>query len=171
MSLSPAERCFDKGLAALADGRPLEAVDCFLEAMQIEHRRQIGRPDMRHLSYYGLSLARAQRAPHAALEACTLAVRDEPTRSVLYLNLGRVHQLAGRRSAALACFEHGLRLAPADPELRREVERMERRSEPCLRFLRREHPLNRWLGRWRAARRRRGASAGPAAEALPFMTS
>jgi tetratricopeptide (TPR) repeat protein len=158
-------------MAALADGRPLEAVDCFLEAMQIEQRLRVGRPDMRYLSYYGLSLAQAQRATHAALEACTLAVRHDPTQPVLFVNLGRVHQLAGRRSAALECFGRGLRLAPMDPALRREVASMERRCRPCLALFHRDHPLNRWLGRWRAARRSRAVGAGPALRPVSSATT
>jgi len=108
MSIASAEVSFNKGLAALTDGRPLRAVDHFLDAMQIEQRLRSHRPDMRYLSYYGLSLARAQRALHAAIEACSLAVRREPKRAELLLNLGRVFRLAGRRDEALGCFERWL---------------------------------------------------------------
>ena len=62
MPIPAAEQRFNKGLAALADARPLQAIDCFLDAMHTERRHRVRRPDMRYLSYYGLSLARGNRA-------------------------------------------------------------------------------------------------------------
>jgi len=146
MSVPSAEQRFSQGLAALADAQPLQAADHFLEAMHIEQRRGVDRPDMRFLSYYGLSLARAQRAQHAAVEACELAVRHDSTRPVLLLNLGRVHLMAGRLASALQCFERGLRLAPGHRSLRLELSRCDRRSRRALPFLDRANPPNRWLG-------------------------
>jgi tetratricopeptide (TPR) repeat protein len=140
-------------LAALAEAQPLQAVDCFLDAMQIEQRLRVRRPDMRYLSYYGLSLARANRATHAALEACELAARDAPSHPLLQLNLGRVHLLAGRLPLALQCFERGLRLAPDHRSLRLELGRADRRSREVLPFLDRSHRLNRWMGRLRESLR------------------
>lgn len=151
MPVPLAERSFDKGLAALADAQPLHAVDCFLDAMQIEQRHRVRRPDMRYLSYYGLSLARAQRASHAALEACTLAVRHTPESPVLQLNLGRVHLIAGRLTTALECFEKGLKLSPGNTALLRQIRRVDRRAPRLLSFLNRNHPVNRWLGKLREA--------------------
>ena len=90
MSTTAAERSFTEGLAALAATQPLWAVDCFLEAMQSEERLRVRQPDMRHPSYYGLSLARASRAARAAFEACEpAAYRDGSialTRSVSLLS-------------------------------------------------------------------------------------
>jgi tetratricopeptide (TPR) repeat protein len=155
MTVSAAERSFNKGLAALAAAQPLRAVDCFLEAMQIEERLQLRDPDMRYLSYYGLSLARANRATHLAFEACDLAARHDPSNPLLLLNLGRVLLLAGRRALALACFERGLRIAPDHLALKRELGRVDRRSPPPLRFLDRSHTLNRYIGRLRESLRMR----------------
>ena len=140
MPLPAAERIFNKGLAALADARPLQAVDHFLDAMQTEQRLRVRHPDMRYLSYYGLSLARANRAAHAAFEACDLAARHDPDNPLLLLNLGRVLLLAGRLPLALECFERGLRRAP---------------DHTTLPFLSRSNSLNRRLGQLRESLRRR----------------
>jgi tetratricopeptide (TPR) repeat protein len=140
---------FDKGLAALTDERPLEAVDHFLDAMQLEQRLRVRHADMRYLSYYGLSLARASRATQAALEACGLAVQHDPTNPELWLNLGRVHSLAVRLPEAIRCYERGLRLDPAHRGLRLELSRIDRRSRRVLSALDRSHPLNRWTGKLR----------------------
>jgi predicted Zn-dependent protease len=155
MPVPSAERSFRDGLAALAEARPLHAVDCFLDAMQIEQRLRVPRPDMRYLSYYGLSLARANRVTHAALEACELAARHDPSHPLLQLNLGRVHLLAGRLPLAIQCFDRGLRLAPNHRSLRLELARVDRRARAVLAFLDRSHWLNRWLGRLRESLRAR----------------
>jgi len=159
MPVLSAERSFNKGLAALAEAQPLEAVDHFLEAMQIEERLEVQDPDMRYLSYYGLSLARANRVAHAAGVACDLAARHDPLDPVLQLNLGRVHLLGGHVQRALERFERGLRLDPTHPELCDELARVDRRSRPVLGFLGRAHRLNRWLGRCRAVSGRRRHAA------------
>jgi tetratricopeptide (TPR) repeat protein len=168
MPIPSAERSFREGLAALASARPLHAADRFLDAMQIEQRQGVHHPDMRCLSYYGLSLARAGQVAHAALEACELAVRDDPSDPVLLLNLGRVHLLAGRREAALPCFERGLRIAPDHRALRVELGRIDRRSRRMVRWLARSHPLNRWMGKLRESlRARTGARAWAAGTRSP----
>ena len=149
MPVHSAERSFKMGLAALAEAQPLQAADCFLDAMQTEQRQRVRRPDMRYLSYYGLSLARASRVTHAALEACALAARHDPSNPLLQLNLGRVHLLMGRLPLALECFERGLRLAPDHRSLRLELGRVDRRSREVLSFLDRSHRLNRWMGKLR----------------------
>ena len=164
MPSASAERHFKKGLAALADEQPLRAVDCFLEAMQTEQRKQVHDPDMRFLSYYGLSLARGQQLTHAALEACLLAVRHEPESPVLLLNLGRVYLESGQKSRALDSFERGLRLSPGHRALQRQHARAERRARPCLPFLDRRHPMNRRLGRLRECLRAAWSGSSSALE-------
>jgi len=166
MPVSDAQRSFNKGLAALNKGlaalaaaQPLRAVDCFLDAMQIEERLRVRQPDMRFLSYYGLSLARANRATNAAAEACELAAHHDPRDPLMLLNLGRVRLLAGRRAEALECFKHGLRLVPGHAVLLQALERGERRSVPVLPCLDRSNKLNRWVGRVRDSFRTRIAAA------------
>jgi len=159
MPVSDAQRSFNKGLAALAAAQPLRAVDCFLDAMQIEERLRVRQPNMRFLSYYGLSLARANRATNAAAEACELAARHDPRDPLLLLNLGRVRMLAGRRAEALECFKRGLRLVPGHAVLLQALKRGERRSVPLLPFLDRSNKLNRWVGRVRDSYRTRIAAA------------
>jgi len=151
MSVQFAEQHFSKGLAALAGERPLEAADCFLAAMQAEAGDGARRPDMRYLSYYGLSLAKASYATASAVQACELAYQTDPLHPALLLNLGRVYLLTGKTEQALACFERGIRVAPAHRALQRELARADRRHRPVFRFLDRSNPLNRWTGLLRSA--------------------
>jgi tetratricopeptide (TPR) repeat protein len=140
------EQLFHKGLAALADSHPLQAVDCFLDAMQAEQRVDQPDPDMRFLSYYGLCLSLSGRASHAALEACRLACDADRSNPTMWLNLGRVHALSGDRLQALRCLDLGLKLSPDYEELQIELKRLNRRSRSTFTFLRRDHPFNFWSG-------------------------
>jgi tetratricopeptide (TPR) repeat protein len=162
MSIQFAEQHFAKGLAALAEERALEAADCFLAAMQAEAGDGARRPDMRYLSYYGLSLAKASYATASAVQACELAYQSDPLQPTVLLNLGRVYLLTGRTAQALGCFERGVRLAPAHRALRRELAQANRRGRPLFSFLDRSNPLNRWTGRLRSALRARTSAAAEA---------
>jgi tetratricopeptide (TPR) repeat protein len=153
MSVQFAEQHFAKGLAALAEERALEAADCFLAAMQAEAGDGARRPDMRYLSYYGLSLAKASYATASAVQACELAYQSNPLHPAVLLNLGRVYLLTGKTTQALGCFERGIRLAPSHRALLRELSRADRRRRPFFSFLDRSNPLNRWTGRMRSALR------------------
>jgi tetratricopeptide (TPR) repeat protein len=150
MAILAAENCFRKGLVALADGRPAEAAAMFEAAMLIERERSVTRPQMRYLSYYGLSLAQSKRANRQAIQACETAARMDFFSPDLLLNLGKVYLLAGKTSKALETFERGLRIAPHYKPLHAELQKVDRRAAPPIPGLRRSHPLNRWLGKLRA---------------------
>jgi tetratricopeptide (TPR) repeat protein len=151
MRVLSAEQSYRKGLAALAESRPEDAADHFLAAMESEHARGARQPDVRYLSYYGLSLARAFEAGPDAVRVCEAAVQGDPTSSNALLNLGRVYLLMDRTEEALVCFDRGARLAPDHEALSRELGRVDRRSRPLLSWLDRSHALNRWTGRARHA--------------------
>lgn len=150
MTIVTAENSFKKGLDALRDGRPEEAVASFKTAMQIEKEFGAGRPQMKYLSYYGVSFAQAYGANREALRACESAVKKDFLNATLFLNLGRVYLIAGKVTRALAAFEHGVRISPNHKELRAELAKADRRSTPPIPFLSRSHPLNAWLGKLRA---------------------
>jgi tetratricopeptide (TPR) repeat protein len=146
-----AESHFQKGLLALRGGRPLDAVEQFEAAVVSSRSREAGRLPMQYLSYYGLSMAVAHRPSEYAIRACEKAAGLEPSDPALQYNLGEVYLLAGRKTKALAAFERGLRLNPASRCLRAKLARLDRRSRPAIPKLGRDHPVNRWVGRARAA--------------------
>lgn len=151
MTILAAENSFRRGLMSLVDGRFDKAVTSFKAAMEIEKRHAVPRPQWRYLSYYGLSLARSQRPTREAMGACERAARSDPWDPDLQLNLGRVFALAGKRTRALAAFERGLQIAPRHRALKAELRALDRRSTPPLSFLKRDHPLNKMLGKMRAS--------------------
>jgi tetratricopeptide (TPR) repeat protein len=150
MPIASAENSFKKGLTSLREGKPDEAAASFKAAMQIEREIGAGRPQMKYLSYYGVSFAQAYGATREALRACESAVKKDFLNATLFLNLGRVYLIAGKVTRALAAFEHGLRISPNHKELQDELAKVDRRSLPPIPFLSRCHPLNVWLGKLRA---------------------
>ena len=160
MTTLSAENVFKKGLACLVDDRPKEASEHFRRALELERQRSKARCDMRYLSYYGLSLAKAGLSKQIALQACRSAVSKQCADPVLLLNLGRVYMLTGRTIQALETFERGLDINPEHKILRRELDRIDRRRPPVIPFLDRSHPVNIWLGRLRASRKKSAPRVG-----------
>jgi tetratricopeptide (TPR) repeat protein len=162
MALKAAESRFQEGLAALAAGRPAEASEHFKAALTLEKEHGALRPRMRHLSYYGLSLARAHRPTVQAVRLCEVAARQDPHDPECLLNLGRVYLMIGKTTSGLATLERGLRIEPGHDGLKRELAHADRRGRPVLPGAGRDHPLNRWLGRllarFRATGRRESAA-------------
>ena len=167
MPILSAENNFKRGLAALVDANYSDATVYFWRAIEIDRQRNAKRPDARYLSYYGLSLAKSRRSTGEAIEACEWATEIETLNPEIFFNLGQVYLLAGKTTLALEAFEQGLCLDPRHSVLRREVERIDRRSSPIVPGLGRDHPLNRWLGKMRATIRTRVADPDFARHARP----
>ena len=155
MPILSAENSFRRGLTALADGDPESASSHFQAAIVTELQHGVRRPQMRYLSYYGLSRAKVRGANTQAIQACETAARRDFFNPDLHLNLGRVYLLAGKTSKALAAFQRGLEVAPTHKALLAEHSKIDRRESPPLSFISRSHPLNRTLGKLRAAAKTR----------------
>jgi len=153
MNILTAENHFRRGLTALVDGDATAASDHFQSAILTEVQRGVKRPQMRYLSYYGLSRAQAFGATPQSVQACETAARRDFFNPDLLLNLGRVYLLAGKTTKALVAFERGLELAPGHKGLRAEFTKIDRRAAPPLGIVSRSHPLNKWLGRLRSSLR------------------
>jgi len=151
MPLQGAEQFFRRGVAGLSEERAAEAAGHFLTAIQLERKHGVRRPEMRYLSYFGLSLALARGSVEEALQACETAAAREPGNPDLHLNLARVYLLTEDPGAALQAAGTGLTVDPVHRELRSLVRAVERRRRPPLGFLTRHHPVNRLLGRLRAS--------------------
>jgi len=149
MPILSAENAFRRGLAALVDGDPATASDQFQAAILTELQHGVRRPQMRYLSYYGLSRAQARGATPDTIQACETASRRDFFNPDLLLNLGRVLILAGKTSKALATFQRGLDLAPKHKGLLAEYAKLDRRETPPLTLVSRSHPLNKMLGKLR----------------------
>ena len=149
MPILSAENSFRRGLVALVDGDPGSAADHFHAPILIEVQHGVTRPQMRYLSYYGLSRAQAQGATAQTIQACETAARRDFFNPELLLNLGRVYLLAGKTSKALATFHRGLELSPNHKALLAEHGKIDRREMPPLTIVARSNPLNKVLGKLR----------------------
>ncbi len=102
-----------------------------------------------YLSYAGLLAALAERRFRDAETLCLEALGMQRNHPQMYLNLAEVYQKSGRPKQAIDVLEKGLATAGRDFRIRRALEKIGARRPPVFSFLRRSHPLNRFLGRWR----------------------
>ncbi len=147
MPIPPAENAFRKGMAALSEGDAVRATVFFESAMRIERERCVARPQMRYMSYYGLGLAMSARPTREAIQACEMAAEKDFYNVELQHNLGKVYLIAGKTTKGMDVLQHALRLAPTHKGLRETMAGADRRRQPPIRWLRRDHPLNHMLGR------------------------
>jgi tetratricopeptide (TPR) repeat protein len=157
MHILSAENSFRKGLSAMVDCDPAAAAEHFQSAILVEVQHGVKRPQMRYLSYYGLSRAMAFGATLQAIQACETAARRDFFNPDLHLNLGRAYLLAGKTTKAIASFHRGLEIAPTHKALLAEFKKVDRREPPPLSVFSRSHPLNRVLGKLRSSLRSRTA--------------
>jgi tetratricopeptide (TPR) repeat protein len=150
MSNLSAEKYYKEGLIAFKARAYKQAAPLFRQALDLDRDRGRIRPEMRYLSYYGLSLARAGLSQKQAIEACRTAVKQQGNDPLLYLNLARVYVLNCKLAEAMEMYERGLRLSPDDPTLRRELNNLDRRTRAVLPFLPRSNALNVGLGKLRS---------------------
>jgi len=105
------------------------------------------------ISYYGFLAAIVEKDLKEGLQACRQAVRsihrdpgEESFYPMLYLNLGRVYTMHGKKAEAIECFRKGLSLEPRNPELFSEMKKFGLRKKPPISFLSRANPVNKYLG-------------------------
>ncbi len=150
-----AEEHFRRGKTALEAGRHADSLQQFRAA----HRLEPANP--RYRSYFGLGLGLAERRFDTALQLCRSAAKEEFFNPDLYLNLARVHLAFGFKAEAIRYLRRGLMIDPRSETISAELRLLGMRRGPVLRFLRRGHSVNRWLGvlRRRLGRDRSGLAA------------
>ena len=110
-----------------------------------------GSRDPAHLSYCGLLLALNGKRDRG-VELCEEAVvRNGRRASLLYLNLARALDVAGRKRDAIEALNRGLLIHPDERQLRRELQHLVPRVQPVFPSLGRRHVLNRYVGLARSA--------------------
>lgn len=147
MLVRPAEESYQKGLAALAQGRRLEALALFEAAMALDKAYGAKAPQPRYVSFYGLCLALEARRMSEAAALCREALGAEFYNADLHWNLGRVLLAAGRRREAHDVLVQGLGWERGHSGIVRELRSMGRRRRPVIPFLARRNPINVLLGR------------------------
>ncbi len=109
-----------------------------------------GSRDPAHLSYCGLLLALTGKRDRGVAFCEEAVVRNGRRTSLLYLNLARALDVAGRKRDAIEALNRGLLVHPDERQLLRELQRLVPRSQPLFPALGRRHVLNRYAGKARS---------------------
>jgi tetratricopeptide (TPR) repeat protein len=133
-----AEQEFAKGLSAFQKGNSPAALAHFEKAAQLA-------PAPLHLSYLGYCIARERGQLKRGIALCQDALAQEPEHAIHFLNLGRIHLVAGNRMEAIKVFREGLAHGQ-NREIIAELDALGTRKPPVIRFLHRDNPVNKYLG-------------------------
>ncbi len=141
----PAEvaEALDEGIRRFAAGDPEGAHEMF----GIAHRRAPGEPRVQ--SWFGLTLVLVEKNSNLGVVLCDEALRVHGPEPELLLNQARLHLALRQRERAVRALLRGLELWPDDPRLVAARDALGVRRPPVIRFLSRNNPLNRILGRLR----------------------
>ena len=101
-----------------------------------------------YLSNYGLSVGMLGDLREGE-KLCRKAIKLAPSLSILHVNLGRIFMEQDNRKDARNCFARAYELDNTSSAAALELSGMGVRRPPVIRFLRRDNPLNIWLGRVR----------------------
>lgn len=137
--------------------RGMEAVDAGNTVLGLDLLAKIPDKEMTASirSYLAVCLAREQGLFEQGIKMCSEALDSEPANPVHYLNLGRMHLMAGEKQEAIRMFRDGL-LFGENRNIRRELEKIGWREPPLFPSLGREHSINKIFGKLRKRFRRRG---------------
>jgi tetratricopeptide (TPR) repeat protein len=147
------EEYLELGILYVKEGRFEDAHRALKQAAHQYGERNIKVIPPVLLSYYGLCLVALQRDPERGLRYCKRAVDEQGSRPAFYWNLGKAYLFLKKKPEAIAAFQHGLELDD-DPRLLTALKRLGTRNLPMIPFLPRHNFLNRYLGLWRARRRK-----------------
>ena len=128
-----------KGIEAAEKGY-IYSAQIFLDQVA-EHRNN---PELH--SYLAYCQAKSQGRMHSAAKICRESIKREPNNSLHYLILGRILLLSGNKEKAIDTFRQGLRSSP-NPKIIDELKKLGLRKPAVLKNLKRNHPINRALGR------------------------
>ncbi len=134
---------FKAGLQLLRSDYAGKSLPHFKKALALDDNNPF------YLSYFGLSLAAAERKWDEAESACLSALRMKRTQAELYLNLAQVYLLAGKKEEAAETLTSGLRFTKKDPRLAAALRKLNTRRQAVLPFLSRTSAVNRGLGKLR----------------------
>lgn len=99
------------------------------------------------MSYYALCIAEVEGNYDKAVSLCLMAAQREFYHPDVYLNLGKIFLLNGKKSVAVKSFKKGLHLDKTHAELVSLIKKLGVRRKPIIPFLPRHNFVNRLLGK------------------------
>jgi tetratricopeptide (TPR) repeat protein len=139
MTSTESEELIAKGVKAADNGNWVAALSCFEKVVQTG-----GSPV--GSSYLAVCIARERGQFNKAEMLCKEALDKEPDNQVHYLNLGRIFLLQGKKIEAIQTFREGLRHGGVEYRIIDELNRLGTRKGPVISFLKRDNPINKYLG-------------------------
>lgn len=97
-------------------------------------------------AWYGYCLARERNEFRQGISLCNEARQNKPRSSDIYLALGRIYLLAGKRNSTIRALHKGLQL-DNNREIYRLLDSIGIRKPPVFRFLDRDSMVNVTSGR------------------------
>jgi len=123
---------------ALAAGETPSALALLERALKLDDNRSWH-------SYLGYCIAKERGQVKKGSDLCLDSLECEPENPVHFLNLAKVHLVAGSKNEALETLRKGMSLG-GNPAIVALLERIGKRKPPVLSFLARANPVNRVLG-------------------------
>ena len=139
MSPDQIDELLHKGIEAAEKGY-IHSAQVFLG--QVAEQRKS--PEVK--TYLAYCQAKGQGRMSSAAKICRESIKREPGNSLHYLILGRILLMAGEKGRAIDSFRQGLRADP-NPKIIEELKKLGLRKPAILKSLKRNHPINRALGR------------------------
>lgn len=140
MATESSEGQFKEGLVFLKNDNLEKATRAFEKAYKED------KESARYMSYYGMCAALRWGEIGLGIELCTRALKKEFYKAEYYINLARVYLKADNKKGAIAVLKKGLRFDPENDIIHGELVRLGARKRPIIPFLRRSHPVNKFLG-------------------------
>jgi Flp pilus assembly protein TadD len=140
MAADELDSLITKGLTAIEQGNTLLAMMHFENAARIRRTPTV-------LSCLGFCIAKEHRQLKKASSLCLEAINQEPNLPLHYLNLARVQKLAGHRFRAIKILQMGLK-QPGNQKIVAELKVLGIRRPPLFQKLDRDHPLNKYGGKF-----------------------
>ncbi|HKJ03993.1 MAG TPA: tetratricopeptide repeat protein [Geopsychrobacteraceae bacterium] len=100
-------------------------------------------PDV--LAWYGYCLACEKKSYGQAITLCKEALDGAPNRSDIYLAVGKIYLLAGRKRAAISAFNRGLKMG-RNPAIVKQLQAIGLRKNPVFSSLKRDSSINVYVG-------------------------
>ncbi|UFS70548.1 hypothetical protein LPW11_22100 [Geomonas sp. RF6] len=132
------ERLFDGAVAALAIGETPAALAKLERALKLKDDRS-------WYSYLGYCIAKERGQVKRGMDLCNASLEADAGNPAHFLNMAKIHLLAGSKVEALTALRNGMSVGGND-EIKALLNKIGTRKPPVIAKLPRSHPLNRYLG-------------------------
>ncbi|GFO60379.1 hypothetical protein GMST_27040 [Geomonas silvestris] len=133
-----AVKLYGRAVAALDAGETSSALAFLERALKISDNAC-------WYSYLGYCIAKERGQVRKGAELCGTALQQEPENPAHFLNLAKIHLVAGKKDEALQALREGMSCG-GNSEIATLLEKIGTRKPPVFSFLSRDHALNRVAG-------------------------